>query len=119
MQFDQTIPIFRIFDEDKAREFYLGFLGFSLDWEHRFEANLPLYAQVSREGLTLHLSAHHGDGTPGSTVFVRMTGIATFQAELLARNYRHMRPGLESKPWGQEMTVIDPFGNTIRFCEPA
>jgi catechol 2,3-dioxygenase-like lactoylglutathione lyase family enzyme len=119
MQFDQTIPIFRIFDEDKAREFYLGFLGFMLDWEHRFEANLPLYAQVSRAGLILHLSAHHGDGTPGSTAFVRMTGIAAFQPELLARNYSHMRPGLQGQPWGHEITVIDPFGNTLLFCEPA
>ncbi|NJS39157.1 MAG: VOC family protein [Rhodobacteraceae bacterium] len=119
MQVHQTIPIFRIFDEDKARAFYLGFLGLTLDWEHRFAPDLPLYAQVSRAGLTLHLSAHHGDGTPGSFAFVRMTGIADYHAELLARNYAHMRPGIANQPWGQEMTVIDPFGSTIRFCESA
>ena len=34
--FEQTAPILRIFDESKAKEFYLGFLGFKLDWEHRF-----------------------------------------------------------------------------------
>ena len=28
--FDQTIPILRIFSVDKAKEFYLDFLGFSL-----------------------------------------------------------------------------------------
>jgi len=119
MQAHQTIPVFRIFDEGKAREFYLGFLGFTLDWEHRFAPDLPLYAQVSRAGLTLHLSGHHGDGTPGSLAFVRIYGIAGYQAELLAREYRHMRPGIENQPWGREMTVIDPFGNTIRFCESA
>lgn len=31
-----TIPILRIFDEAKAKEFYVAFLGFSVDWEHRF-----------------------------------------------------------------------------------
>src|SRR4051794_28673313 len=54
------IPILRIFDEAKAREFYLDFLDFHLDWEHRFAPDLPLYCQVSRSGLMLHLSEHHG-----------------------------------------------------------
>ncbi|MGW9019522.1 glyoxalase superfamily protein, partial [Priestia megaterium] len=26
------IPIFRIFDFSKAKEFYISFLGFKLDW---------------------------------------------------------------------------------------
>jgi catechol 2,3-dioxygenase-like lactoylglutathione lyase family enzyme len=117
IRFTSTHPILRIFDEAKAREFYLGFLGFTLDWEHRFEPGFPLYAQVSRNGLALHLSGHHGDGTPGSCVFVRMTGIAGFHREISARNYPHMRPGLDDTPLGREMIVIDPFGNTLRFCE--
>jgi hypothetical protein len=37
ISFQKTIPIFRIFDVAKAREFYVDFLGFSLDREHRFE----------------------------------------------------------------------------------
>jgi catechol 2,3-dioxygenase-like lactoylglutathione lyase family enzyme len=115
--FERTIPILRMFDEAKAREFYLGFLGFTLDWEHRFEDDLPLYMQVSRAGLTLHLSEHHGDGTPGSIVFVAMKGIADYQKELAARTYTYGRPGIEDMPWGKVMTVIDPFGNRIRFCE--
>ena len=35
MTFAPAIPILRIFDEAKAREFYVGFLGFKIDWEHR------------------------------------------------------------------------------------
>lgn len=53
--FSPAIPILRIFSVDKAKEFYLDFLGFTLEWEHRFSADLPLYMQVSRAGLTLHL----------------------------------------------------------------
>jgi hypothetical protein len=30
----ETIPILRIFDEVKAREFYVDFRGFNIDWEH-------------------------------------------------------------------------------------
>ncbi|WP_332689692.1 glyoxalase superfamily protein, partial [Devosia sp.] len=33
--FTQPVPIFRIFDEDKARGFYEGFLDCTVDWEHR------------------------------------------------------------------------------------
>lgn len=114
----QTIPIFRIFDEAKAREFYADFLGFQIDWEHRFEADLPLYMQVSRAGLTLHLSEHVGDACPGATVFVRMKGIEALHAELNAKQYKYLRPGVEIAPWKAKcMEVIDPFGNRIRFNE--
>jgi hypothetical protein len=30
-----------------------------------------------------------------------------------------MRPGIEQWDWGRELTVTDPFGNRIRFSEPA
>ncbi|WP_457818672.1 glyoxalase superfamily protein, partial [Staphylococcus aureus] len=56
MVLSPAIPILRIFSVEKAREFYLDFLGFQVDWEHRFEPDLPLYMQVRRSGLTLHLS---------------------------------------------------------------
>jgi hypothetical protein len=114
----QVIPIFRIFDVAKAKEFYVDFLGFKIDWEHRFEPELPLYMQVSRGELVLHLSEHHGDCCPGSTTFVRTTGLDQYHQELLAKDYRYLRPGLEHAPWNAKcMTVIDPFGNRIRFNE--
>lgn len=115
---EPAIPILRIFSVEKAREFYLGFLGFTLDWEHRFEEGFPLYAQVSRSGLVLHLSEHHGDACPGSTVFVRMKGIEAFHRELSARNYPYARPGIEDAPWdARSLEVTDPFGNRLRFSE--
>ena len=76
MEVLQTIPILRIFDVARAREFYLDYLGFRLEWEHRFEAELPLYM----------------DATPGSTVFLRVTGLEAFHRELSATNYRFARP---------------------------
>jgi catechol 2,3-dioxygenase-like lactoylglutathione lyase family enzyme len=114
----QTIPILRIFDVEKAREFYVGFLGFTVDWEHRFEDGAPVYLQVSRGRLVLHLSEHHGDACPGSTVFVRLTGLAEYHREITAKGYRSMRPGVEIAPWNAKlMEVIDPFGNRLRFNE--
>jgi len=80
--------------------------------------NTPAYLQVSRGGLTLHLSEHHGDCCPGSTVFVWMTGIDEFHREITGKNYKYLRPGMEPTfydAWCVE--VIDPFGNRIRFNE--
>jgi len=73
--FIRTVPILRIFSVEKAKEFYRGFLGFSVDWEHTFEPGMPVYMQVSRAGLQLHLSEHHGDGSPGVHIHVEMTGV--------------------------------------------
>ncbi len=111
------IPIFRIFDVDKAMEFYCGFLGFTLDWEHRFGDNFPLYCQVSREGMILHLSEHAGDASPGARAFVRVEDAAALQSELAAKDYRYMKPGLNKAPWGLEVAVTDPFSNRITFCQ--
>ena len=47
INFNRVIPIVRIFDVTKADEFYQGFLSFSVDGDRRFDANAPLYRQVS------------------------------------------------------------------------
>ena len=117
ISFHQAIPILRIFDVPKAREFYCDFLGFAVAMEHRHEPALPLYMAVERSGLELHLSEHHGDSSPGSTAFVWMEGIRPFHAELISKNYGYGRPGIIRQPWGDQMEVHDPFGNRIRFCQ--
>ncbi len=114
----QVIPILRIFDVEKAREFYVGFLGMKVDWEHRFDPVAPLYMQVSRGNLVLHLSEHHGDCCPGSTAFVRLTGLEAYHQEITAKGYGYLRPGIELALWNARcMEVIDPFGNRLRFSE--
>jgi hypothetical protein len=75
--FERTIPILRIFDVGKAREFYVDYLGFAVDWEHRFEPTLPVYMQVSRAGLVLHLSEHHGMARRGLSSTSRCAGCAS------------------------------------------
>src|SRR5690606_20098858 len=94
ISFTQPVPILRIFDEARAMEFYQGFLGFAVDWQHRFHPGAPLYCQVSLGGMRLHLSEHSGDASPGCTSIVYMTGVAAWQKSLIAKNYKYNRPGL-------------------------
>lgn len=120
MEYGPVIPVLRIFDIGKAREFYVGFLGGTVDWEHRFEPALPLYMQLSLGQMKLHLSEHHGDACPGACIRVAVSDIAALHADFSARNYGYARPGIETKPWGlDEMSLVDPFGNRVIFFAPA
>ena len=119
MSFSRPVPILRIFDESRAREFYLDFLGFTVDWEHRFEEDLPLYMQVALGECVLHLSEHHGDSSPGSALRIETEGLEAFQRRLLEKRYRYARPGIVETPWGtKDMSVRDPFGNRLTFTSP-
>lgn len=117
MRLSAAIPILRIFSEEKAKEFYLDFLGFGLEWEHRFGDNFPLYAQIKRSELIIHLSEHHGDATPGTTIFVPVGNIDALAFELQAKQYRYAKPAIEAVPWGRIMEISDPFANRLRFFE--
>ena len=111
-----TIPILRIFDEDKAREFYLDYLGFEIDFEHRHEDGMPLYMGVSKGECTLHLSEHYGDATPGSSVRIDHGELDIYLKELDDKQYKYYRPSIEKMPWGtRDMTILDPFGNRLIF----
>ena len=116
MSFCKITPILRIFDEAKANEFYVDFLGFSIDWEHRFEVDLPLYMQISKDGCVIHLSEHHGDCCPGAAMRIETNELEVFQADLVAKRYKNARPSIEETPWGtRDMSVTDPFGNRLTF----
>jgi len=119
MEISSTIPIFRIFDKEKALEFYEGWLGFKVMWEHRYGDDFPVYIEVALGHLTLHLSEHHGDCSPGAKVFVNCKGLTAYNKILIDKKYKYNRPGVEKAPWGDAliMEVTDPFGNKILFCE--
>lgn len=116
MKLGPCTPIFRMFDVAKAREFYLDWLGFQVDFEHRFEPNAPLYMGLSKGDCKLHLSEHHGDGNPGLHARVQVDEVEAYHAQLIAAKYKYNRPGLQEQEWGTiEFTVYDPFGNRITF----
>ena len=119
MTLGKTTPILRMFDEAEAREFYVAYLGFAVDWEHRFEPGAPLYLQVSKDQCVLHLSEHHGDGNPGAALRIETSDVDGFHQELASKRYKYARPGIHDQPWGtREFSVKDPFGNSLIFTSP-
>jgi uncharacterized glyoxalase superfamily protein PhnB len=115
----RVVPIIRMFSVEKALEFYVTYLGFKVDWEHRFEEGLPMFMQVSRAGLIFHLSEHYGDGSPGCHFQIEYHGVKQLHTELSKKNYGYLRPGITETFWGTpELKLIDPFGNRFHFSEP-
>ncbi|MET8295880.1 glyoxalase superfamily protein [Streptomyces sp. NPDC005180] len=113
------VPVLRVMSVAQALPFYLDYLGFTLDWEHRFEPGMPLYVQVSRSSAVLHLSEHHGDGSPNGVVWIPVRDVSALHAELLARANAPVRPGIDrDAPGGPTLQVIDPYGNVLRFAQP-
>lgn len=114
----KNIPILRIFDVAKAKEFYIDWLGFKIEWEHQFEENMPYYIGIKRDNIEIHLSEHYGDATPGSKVFIVCDEIKKYYDELQSRPYKYYRPCLEKTFYGSlELSIQDPFGNKLSFNE--
>ncbi len=103
MNFGTPTPILRIFDEAKAREFYCGFLGFTVDWEHRFTENSPIYMQLS-QALPAASVEHYGDGVPGTYIRIEAPNLDEWAAALRAKAYKYSNPGVETMPWGSRET---------------
>jgi catechol 2,3-dioxygenase-like lactoylglutathione lyase family enzyme len=111
-------PVFSIFDYAKAIEFYIGWLGFRIDWEEMLNKQ-PVYVQVSRGEVVLHLNALPSDVPVGAKARAEMHGLLAFHHQLTRKNHA-VRPALVPAYWNSqvlEMEVVDPFGNRIVFCE--
>ena len=118
MPFTKIIPILRILDETKAKEFYVDFLGFKIDWGNR--ATGALFMQVSLDECVLHLSEHSGDACPGAAVKLHTDKIEEYVEQLVAKEYppgvAEQDPGVAEQPWGSlDMVLVDPFGNRLIF----
>src|SRR4051795_8045762 len=106
-----------MFDVALTKRFYVDYLGFTLAGEEGGPGG-PAFLTVERDGVRMHLSSHHGDGTPGAVVLVVVDDAAALHRELHARDYPFMNPGLEPHGAGLEVTVLDPASNQIRFFQP-
>ena len=59
-----SIPVLRMFDEARAKAFYLDYLGFEVDWESRFTPTAPLYMQIHLGDAIIHLNGHAEEDAP-------------------------------------------------------
>ena len=117
-------PTLGIGSYDEAMPFYLEFLGFRVDFEHRRDAGSPVYMGISRgvspgidRGfLALHLTEH---AVPlGAAVLLDVERVHDLYHDLRAKDPA-LAAELVDKPWGKsELHLHDPFGNHLTFTSP-
>lgn len=109
----RVFPTLRILDAARARAFYVGQLGFRIDFEWRHREDSPVFMQVSRDGLAVYLSERELDGPPGGAVYLYVENVDDWHAEL-GRAGVEVEQAPRDEPWGnREMALRDPFGNRL------
>ena len=116
---ERACPVLRIDDCEEAKEYYIYFLGFEIDFEWRHAEDFPVYMGVSRGGLGIHLSEHLGEpaGRPGAA-YLQVNNVLDLYAELKGKN-GDMTEELIGQAWGwTELKLKDPFANQLTFTSP-
>ncbi len=105
---EELVPIFHVKNGHESAKWYAR-LGFTVDGEHRFAPELPLYLFLRRGADALHLSEHQGDARPDSLVYLYVNDVDEIAAEFGAH--------IIDQPWAREVHVTDPDGNRFRIGE--
>ena len=106
----EAVPILRVADADVAVKWYER-LGFTKQWEHRFDPDCPAFVSIVYGGTRLFLSEHRGDAWPDTLVHLFVSDVDAVEAEF-------GRPTGEP-PYGCEFELRDPDGNRLRIRGPA
>ena len=102
----EAVPILRVADADAAVRWYER-LGFTKQWEHRFDPDCPAFVSIARGQARLFLSEHRGDARPDTLVGLMASDVDAVEAEF-------GRPDGEP-PYGCEFELRDPDGNRLRI----
>ena len=106
--FEGCIPILPVEDLAKSVEYYVGVLGFELDWH-----DPGVIASVSRGRCGLFL-VEHDQGHPGTWVYVGVPDAESVYKEYVARSAIIRQPATNFD-WGCEVQVSDLDGNVLRM----
>ena len=112
----RVTPQLRSTNWKRTRAFYEEGLGFRVEWEHRFEPGFPVFAQVTRDGLSLFLTEHAGDCQVGGAAYIIVDDVDALYQEITARGVSVLEPPDDAPCGGREMSVLDPDGNRLRFA---
>lgn len=114
----RVIPALRITNHERSKEYYVGVLGFTVEWEHRFEPNFPVFMSIIRDGMRIYLSEHTGDCQIGGLVHFVIPDVDAWHEEFRKRGAIVAEAPNDDLGF-RNMTVKDPDGNQLRFMAPS
>jgi hypothetical protein len=117
---ESSIPILRMLDETKARSFYVDFLGFKVEWEHRFDGspNSPLYMQIRLGDAVIHLNGHAEEDAPVAEVRIPVHRLDDYCEYLRSKTPGDEKPEIVDPRYegkNTDMNLYDPSGNFLVF----
>ena len=111
-----VIPQLRITRAADSLPFYVQGLGFTVDWQHQFEPNFPLFLQQTRQGQTIFLTEHTGDCKVGAAVYFVVPDVDECFHLFSATGIKPTEAPQDTAWGSREMVVTDPDGNRLRFA---
>jgi catechol 2,3-dioxygenase-like lactoylglutathione lyase family enzyme len=107
---EEVILILRVADAAAAVSWYER-LGFTKEWEHRFEPGMAALVSIARGRARLFLSEDRGDARPVTLIYLVVGDIDAIVSEF-------GRP-VDEPPYGCEIELRDPDGNRLRVSTAA
>ena len=104
---ENTIPVLRVKNLLRSKEFYAAKLGFRVDWGGSATDTI---CQVSRDGQRIMLSEDDNLGLPGC-VWIGLETDRLFK-EFADHGVTVLQPP-ENQPWAYQMVIADPDGNVL------
>ena len=121
---ESSIPVLRMLDESLTRDFYLAYLGYEIDWEHRFgeDETSPLYMQIHRGDSVIHLNGHADEDSSICEVRIPVRNLQSFCDYLCTKEKANEKleivdPRYEGRP--TDLNLLDPTGNHLVFWTPS
>ena len=103
---EQVIPVLRVAHADDAVTWYER-LGFTKEWEHRFDPDCPAFVSIARGQARIYLSEHRGDARPDTLLHLVVNDADPVVAEFGRQ--------ADETPYGCEIELRDPDGNRLRI----
>lgn len=77
---EEVILVLRVSNAATAMSWYQR-LGFSQEWEYRFEPGSPAFVSAARGRVRLFLSEHTGDARPDTLIYLRLRDLEAVAKE--------------------------------------
>jgi catechol 2,3-dioxygenase-like lactoylglutathione lyase family enzyme len=110
-------PVLRVDSYEKAVEHYVGWLGFTLDWDWREAPGTPCIASFSRDGVSFMIN-EHPDTLGPTQIHIPVKNFDALVDEWNGRRPGSAEPRIAPPYEFPDLPIEDPFGNVLVFEGP-